>query len=335
MKSPAHSPTNWVTRLFERSGIDVAALALSLPKEFESVVANPADASLDHALRLLTLCAEMSGEPNIGIRLAKTMDFREMGVYGYLLLNAQTLGQLLELAARYFGVLIRTSRIYFESETEKSRLEYRIISRTSEPVRHDVDWSFGTYICFVRSVLGDAWQPRSCSLVYPAPADAETHLAFYGPTVEFSAAANSFEIDNNLLDVLITDADPRLLELIRDHADLLAAQVRQNPDFLHHVRLLALQSIQQGGCTAGRIAAEVGMSISTFNRQLVRNGTNFRSIRDETIRTLACQALKHTDLSVGSIAEQLGYSEAAAFNHAFRRLEGMTPRAYRRNSGAP
>jgi AraC-like DNA-binding protein len=285
---------------------------------------------LDNGLRLLGCCEQVTGDRNIGLRLAEQTDFHDMGVYGYLLLNAQTLGQLLQLAARYFGVLIRTSKIYFDQGETGSRFRYRIISPITEPERHDVDWSFGAYVYFTRQVLGDSWRPRRSGVTYPAPPEPSEIVEFYGPHLEFEAEHNYFELDSDLLDYRINDADPRLLDLVREHADLLISQVQESPDFLHQVRLLAIQSVSERGCNAQKLASEIGMSVSTFNRRLAKQGTNFRQIRDETIRTLARQALQQEDLRIGAIAARLGYAETAAFNHAFKRLEGISPREYRR-----
>jgi AraC-like DNA-binding protein len=281
---------------------------------------------------VLAACEQLTGEPNFGIRLAEKSDFRDMGVYGYLLVNAQTLGQLFELAAKYFGVLIRTSKINYQADSHRSLLTYRILSPTTEPVRHDVDWSFGAYVNFARKVLGPPWQPSTCGVTYERPLNDREHLEFYGPNIEFAAASNYFSIDNDLLEIQINDADAQLLALFRNYADLLIEKVQQHPDFLHHVKLLVMQSVSEHGCSAQKLAADIGMSSSTFNRHLAKHGTNFRQIRDETIRTLACQALQREDLSVSTIALRLGYAESSAFNHAFKRLEGVSPREYRKRT---
>lgn len=328
MRSPIAA--NWFTRLFQRAGVDLQALSVLLPREFKLVVSNPADVSLDHALRIFAACEQLTGDRNFGLRLARQTDFQDMGVYGYLLINAQTLGQFFELAAKYFGLLIRTSNIHLKPGKLLSRFEYQIISPTTEPLRHDVDWGLGAYVYFARKVLGTSWRPVKCGVAYPRPTDATDHLEFFGPNLEFSADANYIELNNDLLRVQINDADPQLLELIRDHADLLIDHAQQHPDFLHQVRLLVMQSVNKGGCTSARLAGDIGMSISTFNRRLAKYGTNFRQIRDETIHALACQALQREDLRISTIALRLGYSETAAFSHAFKRLEGVSPRAYRR-----
>lgn len=51
------------------------------------------------------------------------------------------------------------------------------------------------------------------------------------------------------------------------------------------------------------------------------------------VRSLRIVSAKHlldaTDMSVGEIASHLGYADIASFSHAFKRLEGVSPRAYR------
>src|SRR5258708_16494671 len=51
--------------------------------------------------------------------------------------------------------------------------------------------------------------------------------------------------------------------------------------------------------------------------------------------TKAAQLLRDTDLSIGEVAERVGYQSEASFNRAFKRLERVTPGAYRRRGDAP
>jgi AraC-like DNA-binding protein/mannose-6-phosphate isomerase-like protein (cupin superfamily) len=46
--------------------------------------------------------------------------------------------------------------------------------------------------------------------------------------------------------------------------------------------------------------------------------------------TKAAQLLRESDLSIAEVAERVGYQSEASFNRAFKRLEGVTPGAYRR-----
>ncbi|GAB6042885.1 response regulator transcription factor [Endothiovibrio diazotrophicus] len=58
----------------------------------------------------------------------------------------------------------------------------------------------------------------------------------------------------------------------------------------------------------------------------------FAFLREERFRQ-ACAWLVESDLAVGEIAIQLGYSSAAAFSAGFRERYGISPREYRRSAG--
>jgi len=51
---------------------------------------------------ILLECASLSGDGNFGLRMVELADTAELGVYGYLLMNAPTVGEALEIACRYY-----------------------------------------------------------------------------------------------------------------------------------------------------------------------------------------------------------------------------------------
>ena len=77
------------------------------------------------------------------------------------------------------------------------------------------------------------------------------------------------------------------------------------------------------------VAAEMGMAPRTLHRHLAAEGTSFRRLLDEIRETLAEEMLAHR-MSVGEVAERLGYAEASSFVHAFKRWKEEAPGRYRR-----
>jgi AraC-like DNA-binding protein len=73
----------------------------------------------------------------------------------------------------------------------------------------------------------------------------------------------------------------------------------------------------------------MGMTGRSFRRQLATEHTSFRALLDKARYLKAASYLQNEQFSIDYIAQQLGYSEAAAFNHAFLRWSGMSPSAYR------
>ena len=60
----------------------------------------------------------------------------------------------------------------------------------------------------------------------------------------------------------------------------------------------------------------------------------FRELVDRVRHQEACELLVDADTPIVDIAHRLGYSEAANFNHAFRRWTGSSPSRYRATMGA-
>jgi AraC-like DNA-binding protein len=58
-------------------------------------------------------------------------------------------------------------------------------------------------------------------------------------------------------------------------------------------------------------------------------GTSFQKLFDRTRQELALQHLKNPTAPINDIAFLLGFSDPSAFNRAFKRWTGKTPRSYR------
>jgi AraC-like DNA-binding protein len=71
------------------------------------------------------------------------------------------------------------------------------------------------------------------------------------------------------------------------------------------------------------------MSARTLRRHLEALDTSYSEILDSVQKTMAVHYVSTTSLTIEIIAERLKYSDAANFNHAFKRWTGEAPRQYR------
>ena len=84
----------------------------------------------------------------------------------------------------------------------------------------------------------------------------------------------------------------------------------------------------------GEIVSTFGGSEATLRRQLAREGTSYRQVRESCRRELALHLLRRTEISIEDIAAKLDYCDSDAFRQAFRTWTGHSPTAYRHESGA-
>ena len=78
------------------------------------------------------------------------------------------------------------------------------------------------------------------------------------------------------------------------------------------------------------IAGKPAVSTRKLQAVLKEERTCFRKILNDIRRELALRYLRDPETSICDIAFLLGFSEQSAFNHAFRRWTGVTPRTYRK-----
>lgn len=97
------------------------------------------------------------------------------------------------------------------------------------------------------------------------------------------------------------------------------ARVRQH---LHHA--------QPAWPDLAATAAALHMSTSTLQRHLAAEGTSFQALKDELRRDIAIVRLNTSSVPLADLAQQLGFTDVAAFQRAFKSWTGSPPGAYRR-----
>lgn len=76
-----------------------------------------------------------------------------------------------------------------------------------------------------------------------------------------------------------------------------------------------------------RLSQELSLSPRTLQRQLQQNGCSLKELYNETKRKVALEFLR-SGHSLMTISTKLGFSEQSAFQRAFKRWQGCTPKEY-------
>lgn len=102
------------------------------------------------------------------------------------------------------------------------------------------------------------------------------------------------------------------------------------------IRGIAMAALKSEGRLPafGELVKALGGSEATLRRQLAREGTSYRQVRESCRRELALNLLRRTDMSIEDIAGRLDYCDSDAFRQAFRAWTSHSPTAYRHECGA-
>jgi AraC-like DNA-binding protein len=80
--------------------------------------------------------------------------------------------------------------------------------------------------------------------------------------------------------------------------------------------------------TMAETAQALNLPERTLRHQLQQLNSSYKQIREQLMKDRALHLMEYQEYSIEMIAELLGYSEPAAFNHAFKRWFGYSPRQY-------
>jgi len=322
-------PGAWLLKAFAMGGVDVQELFRRLPKQMDQAARAPETLTPDVVNAILLECALLSADDNFGLRMVELAGPSDLGIYGYLLMNAPTVGEALEIACRYYPTFYRGATLRLSVGRGVVRLTYRTKARSALSARHDNEWSLGFFVHVIRRGTSADWTPASASFTHPAPEDVSEQIQLFGANLHFGQATNCIEFPADVLGCRVNQTDPNLLRVLIQHADGLLDRMQNEERLADQVRLLILEHLDRGPGDATAVARKLRISVSTLKRRLKEDGVSYRELRDRVVRDLAQSALRETQVPISEIALRVGYSELSAFDRAFSRLAGMTPRQYR------
>jgi AraC-like DNA-binding protein len=288
---------------------------------------------LDTHARLLELAAEATGDEAFGLHYGDSVTPGFSGCVGYAVTSAPTLRDALLTMLRYGRIV---TSVYQSELTEDARGVYLRLSwpKSLPPHAQLSDYTMVAVRSLIRTAAGPGWLPVRTKLDRPEPRDPAEHHRLLGPVILFAQSFNELALEKGSLSLPVAQADDTLHSTLTRYADLLMERFEKEDDPIAMLRKAVIVGLRNGKTTLKDIAWNLEFSPTEAQRLLREQGTTFTDFFDETRREAAQHYLVSTDVPLTEVAFLLGYSELSAFSRAANRWFGMSPRAYRRQSGA-
>lgn len=278
-------------------------------------------------LRWLDMAVKLTGDPNLGLRAARSMGRGAGDVLEFAASSAGTFGQAMHLVLRYIHILNEAADFQLQIREPLACVELHSRVPLS---RAAADFQVAAIVRGARAWLGSL-EGFEIWFSHPPPKDLSVYeKAFEGARLRFSAPYDAMTFDVQLLEAPLKGADPALHAVLRRHADQLVSTLPQNDSLSPRVRKLLMEMLPSGNSDATRVAGKLGMSRRTLTRHLEREGVTYKELLEKARHQMALQYLEKSNLDPQQIAFMLGYSVTAAFSRAFARWEGKSPTEHRR-----
>lgn len=156
----------------------------------------------------------------------------------------------------------------------------------------------------------------------------DEHL-LWGSNLNFGAPHTEIEFASSYLRLPVSQDLVALKRFLRTAPQWLVVRFRNQHSMLETVTRRLRKSRYSEWPSLQQMAQEQGLSISTFRRQLEREGWSFQEVKNEVRRNRAVEQLRDSSLSLSVIADHAGFQEASALHRAFKKWTGESPGSYR------
>jgi AraC-like DNA-binding protein len=280
--------------------------------------------------RLLEAAAELTRDPDLGLKAARRTSLGDGGALDYLLSTSPTVKDAVEVAGRYMRLVNDTLAIRLELDEGDALVR---LDNTVMLPRAAADFQMGSIFWnHARHWLRNVVTEVVVSFAHAAPLERAEYDRTFGPAeVRFGAPFSGFLLRRSHLAVPLELADPKLHDVIAKHAQQLMSELPGAESVTERARAVAARELAHGNPNAMHVATELGMSVRTLGRKLADEGTTFKDVLDDLRKSIALQYVAGRDLPLSDVALLLGFSETTVFHRAFRRWTGQTPLEYRRS----
>jgi AraC-like DNA-binding protein len=271
----------------------------------------------------------MTGNAHLGLELGNRCRLAAYGIFGFTLLSSCDLRSALRLLFDYPLPLGTGFELSLNEEQGVATLSVSDMFDVEDQLR-----GLAIEFCLtaLQSLMADLlYQPLpmlNINIGFPQLADAHTYKRYFECPVSFdSMRPHCLSFDARWLDQPLPCAHSVSHAQMKKHCSQLKSQLESPRDFLAHVKS-AICTRFDSVPTLNSIALNMACSSKTLQRHLRAAGTSFHELLGE-VRYQRAQELLLQQVPIARIAEQLGFSEAAAFRRAFQRWSGCTPSQYR------
>lgn len=268
--------------------------------------------------------------PELGLELAARQGSSLLGPLQHLARSAPTVGDGLVAVLRYMHLYSPSIHFRLERRPGSAILYFENTLPCNEDIPQIVEKSVLQGKLLISELMGAAFRPRSVLLRHQPQADIAVYRRYFGCPVLFGQTHNALALSPVSLQRPCIQHDAVLHSIVRFY---LEAQSSDDENLRSKVERHIQMLLPRSRCNLQQVARNLGLNPRTLQRRLASDGIDFEGHVEQIRRQQAEHLLRHTDLTVGQIASELGYNRTASFCRAHLRWFGMSPLEHRRVHG--
>lgn len=281
--------------------------------------------------KLVQNTLDESGDLGIGLKFGRKINITEFGFFGYALMSCQTMAEASQVGLKFWelgGQLLKLSvtqddhylKITFFPATPMVKDRILIYA---------VEEDISTTVAGFAFIMNQPLPVEKIHLSYSTPGHRDLYIKQFNCPVYFNQLENQIFLNPGFLDRPIPTANAEVAILVKRQCEELLLNLQKSDEFVEEVRRALINSLGHFP-NSGKMAKELGLSSSSFFRQLKIRNTSFQKILDEVRTEIAMKYLSKTNLTIDQISDLIGFSETTTFRQAFKKWTGQTASEFRK-----
>ncbi|MFN2362420.1 MAG: AraC family transcriptional regulator [Marinobacter sp.] len=323
-----------LAELLRTIGVDEKALLKRVGLDPVRLQSTDLRVSQSQASEFVTRAIIESGEPGLGIMLARELRLPLHGALGTAVMSSRTLHEALDLMTRY--LTLRAPHLKVSRRQHDDQAVFTI----------SCDIDLGPLQGFIMDAMLFGCASMGAQLTGTPVAGSSIHR--YGPEpayfyrfrqqipvpVVYGATEDAIVIPSHQLALPIRFTDDQLAATSQAQCEEALRQLTGDAGFACRVRRV-IETSHPFPPKLARVAATLFVSERTLKRRLQAEEASFQHLVDQVRLERAGELLEKTTMNLSQIADALGYADAANFTRAFKRWTGQSPSQYRHRESTP
>ena len=317
--------------VMEAKGVSASTLLTGVGVETADILAPDFTAEPSQYRAVVSNILKLDASSGIGFDMGLKLTVQDMGALGYAVMTCKSIRDTVKLWNRYgktlVGNLLELDIVVEEIDPDVVSIEYRGRDILDPVFRFQVEEALGM-LMLEQSLVGEAPIVERVSLAYPAPRHEHRYHELFGDTVRFGASRNRITMDKTWFNKNVRTSDDGFNRVCLEYCESSLRQMECNRPVTQRLRGYLLS--RSGALPSlAKSAAALNITERTLRRRLEEEGTTFRNVIEAWRMDRAREYFRQPDPSAKEVAYLLGFNEASALRHAFKKWTGQTINEYR------
>lgn len=196
---------------------------------------------------------------------------------------------------------------------------------------HVLEYNISVLYSLGKFCLGQNHYPVEIEFTHDNPGQAKEFENFFENPVRFGCPENRVIIPTETLAQPIIFQNEKTA-LTNDHLCRQYTKPESKDEWVLQKVKQTIRNMPFTDVSMENLSRQLYMSTRSLRRHLHNHGVSFKALFENERKRVAMKRVQKHDISIESLAEELGYQNAASFSRAFKRWFGVAPNHYKQEA---